>query len=56
MNTGDTLESVSLLEVIMSLICTDDSLLSMVYQTSWITCIVSNVCILVIRLLNVTPS
>ena len=40
----------------MSLICTEDLLLSIIYQTSWITCIVLNVCILVIRLFNVTPS
>ena len=36
-------ESVSLLGIIISLICTEDSLLLVVYQTSSFMCIVSNV-------------
>ena len=38
----------------MSVICIEDSLLSVAYQTSWFMYIVSN--ILVVRLFNVTPS
>jgi hypothetical protein len=38
----------------MSVICIENSLLSVVYQTSWFMCIVSNIS--VVRLFNVTPS
>ena len=38
----------------MSVIWLEDSLLSVVYQTSWFMCIVSNIS--VVRLFNVTPS
>ena len=38
----------------MYIICIEDSLLSVVYQTSWFMCIVSNIS--VVRLFNVTPS
>ena len=37
----------------MFVICIEDSLLSVVYQTSWFMCIVSNIS--VVRLFNVTP-
>ena len=50
----ETQASVSLLGVIMSVICIEDSLLSVVYQASWFMCIVSNIS--VVRLFNVTPS
>ena len=46
--------SVSLLRVIMVVICIDDSLLSVVYQTSWFMCIGSNISF--VRLFNVAPS
>ena len=40
----------------MSVICLEDSLLSVIYQTSWFMYIVSNISLSVVRLFNVTPS